>query len=170
MRDLFVVVSGAPGAGKTTLARPLALALDLPLIAKDTMKEALGDVLGAPDMAASKRLGAATMQAMLALARINRGALLESAWEPALARSELLLLPGPIVEVFCDVSPEVAQQRYKARTGTRHAVHFDAEQGDNLQGWIDRHPQVIDAGWPVIRVDTTSPVDVEALAKRILAF
>ena len=169
MRDLFVVISGAPGAGKTTLARPLAVALDLPLIEKDTIKEALGDVLGAQDMAASKRLGAATMEVMYGLARLNRGAVLESAWERALALPKLAALQ-PIVEVFCDVPPEVAQARYKARTGTRHPVHFDAEQGDNLQGWIDRHPQVIDGGWPVIRVDTTRPVDVDALAKQILDF
>jgi predicted kinase len=168
MRDLFVVISGAPGAGKTTLARPLAAALDLPLIEKDTIKEALGDVLGAADMAASKRLGAATLHVMYALARVNRGALLESAWEPALAREELARLPGPIIEVFCDVSPEVAQQRYAARTGTRHVVHFDAEQAGNLQGWVDRHPQVIDGGWPVVKVDTTRPVDVDALAEQIL--
>jgi len=37
----FVVVSGPPASGKTTLARTIAPALDLPLIAKDTIKQAL---------------------------------------------------------------------------------------------------------------------------------
>ncbi len=42
----IVIVSGAPGAGKTTLAPPLAAALGLPLFAKDTIKETLYDLLG----------------------------------------------------------------------------------------------------------------------------
>ena len=36
----FVVVSGPPASGKTTLARAIAPALGLPLVAKDTIKEA----------------------------------------------------------------------------------------------------------------------------------
>jgi len=38
-----VVVSGAPGAGKSTLAGPLAERLGLPLIGKDHIKETLFD-------------------------------------------------------------------------------------------------------------------------------
>lgn len=42
---LFVVVNGPPGSGKSTLATRLAIELDWPLIAKDDIKEALGDAL-----------------------------------------------------------------------------------------------------------------------------
>jgi predicted ATPase len=42
----LVLVTGPPGSGKTTLAVPLARRLELPLIAKDTIKEALFDALG----------------------------------------------------------------------------------------------------------------------------
>ena len=44
----YVVVSGPPGSGKTTLAPRLAAELDLPLIAKDTIKQALLAVLDVP--------------------------------------------------------------------------------------------------------------------------
>jgi Ni2+-binding GTPase involved in maturation of urease and hydrogenase len=37
------VVSGPAGSGKTTLADPLAAELQLPLISKDSIKEALAD-------------------------------------------------------------------------------------------------------------------------------
>jgi adenylate kinase family enzyme len=49
MADLqrkIVIVSGAPGAGKTTLAVPLAQGLEFPLFSKDFIKETLTDVFG----------------------------------------------------------------------------------------------------------------------------
>jgi predicted kinase len=50
----FVVVSGPPASGKTTLARAIAPALGLPLVAKDTIKEALMSVLPVPDIETSR--------------------------------------------------------------------------------------------------------------------
>jgi 2-phosphoglycerate kinase len=44
----FVLVGGWPAAGKSTLARSLAAELELPLLAKDEIKEALMDGLGYP--------------------------------------------------------------------------------------------------------------------------
>jgi predicted kinase len=171
MRELFVVVSGAPGSGKSSIAPPLARALDLPLLTKDTIKEALGDVLPAPDLNASKELGAATMEVLIALACDNVGAVVESTWHREFALAQLARLRGPIVEVYCDVPPEVAQERYAARAGTRHPVHFDREQlgeDGNLAGWLARHPQFVGGDWPLIKVDTTREVDIEALAQQIL--
>jgi predicted kinase len=54
---LFVVLSGPPASGKSKLAPPLARALGLPLVAKDTVKDALMSVLPVPDVEASRRLG-----------------------------------------------------------------------------------------------------------------
>jgi adenylate kinase family enzyme len=44
-----VVVSGAPGSGKSTVASALAERLHLPLLSLDDVKEALADVLGMGD-------------------------------------------------------------------------------------------------------------------------
>lgn len=44
------MVSGPPASGKTTLAQAIAPALGLPLIAKDTIKQALMTVLPVPDI------------------------------------------------------------------------------------------------------------------------
>ena len=48
MRRL-VYVSGSPGAGKTSLAAPLAAELGYALLTKDLIKETLHDALGAPE-------------------------------------------------------------------------------------------------------------------------
>lgn len=53
-----IVVGGAPASGKTTLAKCLAREFNVPLIAKDTIKEALMDADPPRDREASSRLGA----------------------------------------------------------------------------------------------------------------
>ena len=60
----IVLVSGAPGAGKTTLASPLALRLGWPLIAKDQIKETLFDAMGGVggSLEESRRFGAGAME------------------------------------------------------------------------------------------------------------
>lgn len=167
MRELFVVVSGAPASGKSTLARQLAPALGLPLVMKDTIKEAIADELGAPDVEASKRLGAATMRVLMALASEMRGGVLESTWLPELARPQLAALEAPIVEVLCEVPVDFAMQRYQERAGSRHPVHFDEEKLDPAD--FAARGEAIDGGWPVIRVDGTSDVDIDAVVREIEA-
>jgi hypothetical protein len=51
MRKPFVVISGLPGSGKTTLGRRLAPALDLPLIDKDDILDRLFASKGVGDAA-----------------------------------------------------------------------------------------------------------------------
>src|ERR1051325_9463166 len=66
---LLVVVTGAPGSGKTRVAQAVAAELALPLLAKDDIKEPLFDTLGAGDRDWSRRLGAPTYEVLSALAR-----------------------------------------------------------------------------------------------------
>ena len=42
----LIVVSGAPGTGKSTIAAALGAALRFPVLSLDPIKEALADVLG----------------------------------------------------------------------------------------------------------------------------
>ena len=70
----FVVVSGPPGSGKSSLASVLSKRFGLPLFSKDTIKEALMSALGAPHIEASRRLGAASIQVLSpSPARVDAG-------------------------------------------------------------------------------------------------
>lgn len=71
-----------PGSGKSTMAKPLAQVLGLPLISKDTIKEALFDSLGVADIDWSVCVGQASISVLYALAADAGGAVLESAWRP----------------------------------------------------------------------------------------
>ncbi len=123
------MVSGPPGSGKSTLSRPIADRLRLPLIAKDAIKEALMDVLGYPaSVEESRTLGRAAVLAMLNVAASSQaGAVLDSTFFPY-AFAQLRALPGPLVEVHCRCPRSVAVARYSARSPTRHAGHLDADR------------------------------------------
>ena len=165
----FVVLSGPPGSGKSTLATPLASSLGLPLFSKDTIKEALMDSLGVPDAEESRRLGNAAIQTILALARENRRGVLEANWRPSVAVEPLRSLPGRVVEVFCDCDTRICRERYARRAVTRNPGHLDATRIDDASMWTGEASKPVDGGWPVIGVDTATPVDHDALYVRIMA-
>jgi hypothetical protein len=80
----IVLVSGPPGAGKTTLAVPLAAQLGFPLLTKDTIKEAIWDAFdpSPADLAWSRRIGGAAMRVLWAVAACCPQAVLEANFRP----------------------------------------------------------------------------------------
>ena len=135
----------------------------LPLIAKDTIKEALMESLGVPDVDASKALGAAAVEVLLAVAAASPvGAVLDCNFRRSLAVDDLGRLPGTVVEVFCRVDEDVAWERYEERAGTRHPGHFDEVRARG-EPWGDEVSDPVAGGWPVLEVDTTRPVDVDGV-------
>ncbi len=146
---------------------PLAARLELPLIAKDVIKEALMDTLGAPStVEESRRLGRAASTTMLAVAQTSHGAVLENAWT-AEAVPALRSLPGTIVEVRCRCSKELALTRYRERATSRHDGHLDAMREDS-EIWNDRLLMPLGLG-PLVEVDTSTEVDLNDLVNRIRA-
>jgi predicted kinase len=159
----FVVVSGPPGSGKSTLAAPLAARLGLPLVAKDTIKEALMDVLDVPDIEASRQIGRAAMAVLFAVAADSPiGAVVESNFYRSLAIGSVADLPGSVVEVFCRCDRAVAAARYAERAEGRAAGHFDGQRSPT-DIWNDEIAGPIAGGWPVVEVDTTRAVDLDGL-------
>jgi predicted kinase len=155
----FVLVGGWPGSGKTTLASALANQLGVAFLSKDEVKEALMDCLGAPaTVEESRELGSAAVTALLRLARGCPGAVIDSTWYPY-ALPLVRDLPGPLVEIRCRVSVEVARQRYRSRV--RDERHLDRLR-TATELWGAEVPPL--GVGPLIEVNTEEPTDVAGLA------
>jgi len=163
----IVYVSGKLGAGKTSLAVPLAAELGYSLMIKDLVKETLHDALHVPgegeiDRDWSLRLGAASFELLFALAAHADGMVIEANFHPHndYERDKLRGLGGSVVEVHCACPAEVAVARYNARQ--RHEVHT---KGMTLTG-MDKYDRPVGIG-SLITVDTTAPVDIAAVAAEV---
>lgn len=164
---MYIVVTGAPGSGKTSLAQRLGPAFGLPVLGKDTIKAALVEVLGADTVQESRRLGGAAVAALLAVAEEAGCGVLDSVWvDRPTAVARLSALPGRVVEVFCRCEPDLLRERYRERAASRGPGHFDLDRSEE-ELWNDSSLQPLDGGWPVVTVDTSTQLDVKAVTERI---
>ena len=168
---LLVVVSGPPAAGKTMLAEALRDRLRLPLIAKDTLKETLGEHIDvARDRTASRRLGVATFAVQFSVARelLTAGVslILEGNFRADWFSS---LPPARVVQVHLTAAPAVLRERLLARDTHRHPVHYDREAAAEIaeraaEGEWDPLP----IGGELTTVDTTASwPDTDEIAARV---
>jgi len=140
-----ILVTGLPGTGKSTLARELTAQYRIPLIAKDSIKEPLFELLGAADAAQSRRLSDASFAVLFRIAHelVASGVsfMLEGNFRPgeheaplasALAVSPVTSLGTvELAQVLCRVpeSERVARLDARARDPSRHAGHHWGERG-----------------------------------------
>jgi hypothetical protein len=160
----LVVVNGPPGAGKSTLAEPLAARLGLPLFAKDTIKEALGDALDLGGPAWTAPLSRASWVAMWELAA-NEPAVVEGNFSsPSIA--PIRAIDANPIEVFCRCDLATCRDRFVARFDAgRHPVHVPTAPPLEYFAPFD---EPLGIG-PVIEVHTDRPVDLDGLVDQVRA-
>lgn len=177
MSRLFVVVSGLPGSGKTTLGRELARTLELPLIDKDEILERLFVEQGTGDAAWRRRLSRESDALLETRARgATPGAVIVSFWhlngmaaDSGTATGWLADLDGSKVHVHCRCPIDAAASRFQSRS--RHPGHLDRDRpasalAADLEA-LARCPLLTFGR--AIDIDTASAVDVAALAREILS-
>jgi diadenosine tetraphosphate (Ap4A) HIT family hydrolase/predicted kinase len=154
----LVIVAGAPGAGKTTLAHELGRVLALPVITKDDVKEALATPFATGDREWSRQLGVAAYAVYFVVAErilaAGQGVVLDSNFRRGISEEPLRRLAAlaPTAVVVCRTSKALERFAERAVRG-RHRVHIDSVV---LEEWSDDSVFLIDIGTPRLMVDTTT--------------
>jgi adenylate kinase len=126
----YVIVTGIPASGKSTIGRSLATALGLPMLDKDEILEALFKTRGVGDAPWRMKLSRMADDALQERAMQVESAVITSWWRHPDSRVDsgtpagwLLTLPGTLIELHCICGPEIAAKRFVSRK--RHEGHLD---------------------------------------------
>lgn len=165
----ILLVSGAPGSGKTSLAQPLAEALGFALLTKDDIKEVLFTAMkgSVGDLRFSREIGGAAMEVLWALAPHCPRVVLEANFRTrsSYERAKVAALGAGVIEVHCRVPLEEAARRFaeRARRERHHPAHPLQEISlEQLEQYAEPFGMT-----PVIEVDTLKPVGISDLVKQI---
>jgi predicted kinase len=132
---LLVVIQGAPGVGKTTLAQRLRQDTAMPLLGKDDVKEMLFEHLPQSNKEFSRLQGMVSFEMLYTFARTflknEMSVIIEGAFHTELSRQNIQTIldetEAEFFEIFCHLDEDVRRQRFEDRSkdGTRHPAHLD---------------------------------------------
>jgi len=154
----LLIVCGPPGAGKSLLVGVLSRELELPVISKDSVKEAIMDHAGG-----GPEIGAAAFAVQFAIARellrSDVGLILEGAFfrtQTELADLARAARPA-IIELSCEIAE--LERRYVARIDARHPGHRGLEALPDLRERVATGQYTPALDCPRLGVDTSDGLD-----------
>ena len=162
----LVIVTGRPGAGKTTLSERLSREWRLPLMSRDGVKEGLLFTLGkghgeVPD--ANKTANEAFFEAVRSLLENGVSLIIEAAFQHRLWKMYLEPFKDvcDMAFILCDAPEEVAALRRaeRAKEDGLHAYYHGTAAGGEYE-----EPHF---GVRLIRADTTREVDIGELYREV---
>ena len=170
----YIIISGIPGCGKTTLGFKLSSALGIPMLDKDDILEAMFDSLGTGDSVWRERLSRSSDEVLQKLVSKLDKAIVTSWWQHPKAIDKsgsstdwVSSLDGEIIEIYCNCSASEAMKRFQSRK--RHKGHLDKTRGQNdllpkFKLYSTYGPLEIGK---VIQVDTTQKVDINKVLQEL---
>jgi predicted kinase len=169
---VLIIVSGLPGAGKSTLSHRFADHFALPLIQKDVIKETLCDVLECTTLSQSQLYGRTSMILLYQFAEaiLKRGqpCIIESTFHPIFSMQDLLKLqqrcPFFPLQIHCRAERSILAERVKQRweSGQRHRGHMEHLRSfDPMLSLPSDYFQPLPLDGHIIEVDTTDVTTID---------
>jgi predicted kinase len=168
-RSTVLVVTGVPGAGKTTLAEALAAALGVPMLSLDAIKERRYASGSASQNRFVLRLDAE--KELFERLEGTAGCAVVDIWvapgrDTERVTGSLGRLGRPVVEVLCRVPPAVAASRYEARARS-DGPHLPPDE-TTLQRIRDAAEVIAPMALGVcIELDTSGPVRIRRVLDQL---
>jgi predicted kinase len=167
----LVVVTGPAGAGKTTLAHAMAVAIGCPAVCRDEIKEGMVHALdreyeAAPGDGPTQRASAVFFDVLRMLSEAGVSVVAEAAFQDHVWRPNLEPLAGRarIRVIRCTVDPAVGRRRMAGRVP--RPAHTDDQVAADPRYYDDF--VLVSLAVPTIDVDTSDGYDPPI--DRIVAF
>ena len=174
---LWVIVTGPPAGGKTTLVRSIARDLEIPVFEKDVIKGTLYQSLGFGDKDWSRQIGLAAINLLFETAsrmlEARHSLVIEAnfyrQFDTGRAADILRQVNARVVQVHCSAPADVliernARRRMPAEQRPGHHVMPD----DELMAGIEAGTwEPLDIPSEIIRVDTSAEVDHGAILGQV---
>jgi predicted kinase len=176
----LILIMGLPASGKTILSEKLADYTNVPLLAKDGVKELLFDNLGWSDRAWSEKLGNATYRLMDYFIeqqlKAGNSLIVESTFHPKYDNPKMQnwqnLYGFQCIQILCHADGDVLLERFRQRAES-HDRHPGQDKPEDMPGFeakmLKGRDEVLDLKSTIIEVDTTdfSKVDEGAIFRQI---